>query len=395
MTPRWIQAIERDFGRVTLSKWIQLGTVFLVSAATAAGWQLRTRQRDPHGLAQHRRALQRRLLWLPERLGVFEGPSWQNVAVEKLLARCCSESTGGLRTLSLGDLPFMDVLQELGQSVGQTLSSPMPPDVIRLSVRVVKERRALPAEPVDGLAIAAIGVATRGLRSMTACSVCYRFALPGHALCGEHSSSSEASGALGARKLAYQRAMLALPQFAKLASSVQRKVNVIEVEALAYIVARIAWGVSPPDEARSRRAIGSVIASSASLRERLGLQASALPHGEKLYELLRARLDPAEMGVGSWVNKLRLADAWLQALDDALPAQRGAGALRQARFYDAVFMARRGATRAEIARELDVDPSTVTRWLTRNDPEGELRSALDSASPTRTPLRRRQAAKRS
>lgn len=395
MTPRWIQAIERDFGRLPLSKWIQLGTVVLVSAATASGWQLRTRQRDPRALAQHRRALQRRLLWLPERLGVFESPSWQNEAVEKLLARCCSESIGGIRTLSLGDLPFMDVLQELRQSVRQTLSSTMPPDVIRLSVRVLKERQALPVEPVDGLAVAALGVATRGLRSMTTCSVCYRFALPGHALCGEHSSSSEVGGALGPRKLAYQRAMIALPQFAELASSAQRKVNVIEVEALAYIVARIAWGVSPPDEARSRRAISSVIARSALLRERLGLQASALPHGEKLYELLRARLDPMEMGVGSWVNKLRLADAWLQALDDALPAQRGAGALRQARFYDAVFMACRGATRAEIARELEVDRSTVTRWLTRNDPKGELRIALDSASTTRTRPRRRQAAKRS
>lgn len=212
--------------------------------------------------------------------------------------------------------------------------------------------------------------------------------MPGHSLCGEHCSSGEVGGSLGARKHAYQQAKIASPQFAKLARSVPRKVNVIEVQALAYIVARIAWGVSPPDEARSRKAIRGIIANSAPLRARLGLQTLALPHGEGLYELLRIRLDPLEMGVGAWVNKLRVADAWLRTLDEALPAQRGAGALRQARFYDAVFMARRGATRAEIARELEVDRSTVTRWLERNDPAGELRGALSAAPRARARAKR-------
>lgn len=378
MRPRWIRDIESDFGREPLSKWIQFGALVLVSSATVAGWQLRTEERGGRALAQHRQTLQRRLLGLPKRVGMFDVPRWHTVTAEKLLARCCGESMGGLQGLSLSDLPFMDVLQELEQSVGLTLSAPMPADVIKLTVQLLKQRLETPVEPIDGLAVAAIGVATRGLRSMTGCSVCYRFAMPGHSLCGEHSSSDEAAGPIGVRKLAYQRAKIAVPRFTRLASSVPRTVNRIEVDALAYIVARIAWGVSPPDEARTRRVIGRLIADSASLRDRLGMQAPTLPHGEGLYELLRDRLDPLEMGIGAWVSKLRLADAWIRALGE-VPAQRGPGALRQARFYDAVLMARRGGTRAEIARELEVDRSTVSRWLKRNDIAGELRSALGSA----------------
>jgi hypothetical protein len=379
MTPRWIRAIERDFAREPFSKWIHLGSTVLVSSATVAGWRLRTEERGARALAQHRQTLQRRLLGLPERVGMFDVPRWQTVAADKLLARCCGESLGGVQGLSLSDLPFMDVLQELEQAVGLTPSALLPADVIRLTVQVLRQRQSTQAEPVDGLAMAAVGVATRGLRSMTACSVCYRFAFPGHSLCGEHSSTDEAVGPLGVRKLAYQRAKIALPRFTRLASSVPRGVNVIEVNALAYIVARIAWGVSPPDEARTRRVIRSLIAESAPLRDRLGMQALTLPHGEGLYELLRDRLDPLEMGVGAWVSKLRLADAWLSALDEVLLAQRGAGALRQARLYDAVFLGRRGASRAEIARELEVDRSTVSQWLKRNDLAGELRSVLASA----------------
>lgn len=309
---------------------------------------------------------------------MFDVPRWHATTAEKLLARCCDALMGGLQGLSLSDLPFMDVLRELTRPIGRTLAAPMPADVIKLSVQVLKQRFETPGEAVDGLAVAAIGVATRGLRSMTGCSVCFRFALPGHSLCGDHSSSDEAGDPLGARKLAYQRAKIAMPLFAKLAPSVPQTVNVIEVKALAYIVARIAWGVSPPDEARSRRAILSLIADSGQLRDRLGLQASAVPHGEGLYELLRNRLDPLEMSVGAWVGKLRLADAWLRALDEVLSTQRGPGALRQARLYDAVLMARRGATRAEIARELELDRSTISQWLKRNDPMGDFRSALGS-----------------
>lgn len=384
MTPRWIRAIERDFAREPLSKWIHLGSTVLVSSATVAGWQLRTEERGARALAQHRQTLQRRLLGLPARVGMFEVPRWHTVTVESLLAKCCGESMGGLQALSLSALPFMDVFQELGHSVGLALSAPMPADVIGLAVHVLKERLAVSADPIDGLAVAAIGVATRGLRSMTACRVCYRFSTPGHSLCGEHSSSGEVSGPLGVRKLAYQRAEVAMPLFTKLAPLVPRKVNEIKVQALAYIVARIAWGVSPPDEARSRRAIRSLIADSAPLRDRLGMRTQTMPHGEGLYELLRDRLDPLEMGVGAWVSKLRLADAWLRALDEVLPAQRGAGALRQARLYDAMLMAYRGATRAEIASELGVGRSTVSQWLKRNDPAGELRSALESTSRART-----------
>lgn len=171
MTPRWIRAIERDFGREPLSKWIGLGALVLVSSATAAGWQLRTRERDERALNQHRRTLQRRLLCLPERLGMFDLPRWHMAAPEKLLAECCSEAMGGLQWLSLSALPFMDVLQELGRSVEVTRGVPMPADVVRLAVRVLKQRQESPAEPVDALAVAAIGVATRGVRSMTACSV--------------------------------------------------------------------------------------------------------------------------------------------------------------------------------------------------------------------------------
>lgn len=388
MTPRWIRDIERDRGREPLSKWIEVGAFALVSSATAAGWRLRTKDRGGRALAQHRQTLQRRLLGLPERVGMFDVPRWHTMTAETLLARCCSEAMGGLQWLSLRDIPFVDVLQELEQAGGSPLSAATPADVIRFAANLLKQRLETPADAIDGLAVAAIGVTARGLRAMRGCDVCYRFATPGHSLCGEHSSSDQVGGSLGARKLAYQRAKMAMPRFVALMPSVPRTVNRIEIQALAYMFARITWGVSPPDEARSRRAIRSLITASAPLRERLGVQTATLPHGEGLYELLRDRLDPLEMGVGAWVAKLRLADAWLRALDEALPVQRGAGALRQARFYDAVFMARRGATRAEIARELEIDRSTVSQWLKRSDPAGELRNALVSSSLVRGPRKR-------
>lgn len=272
-------------------------------------------------------------------------------------------------------------------------------------LRVAFDRTGRPTD-VHIMALAMIAVAWRGIRRTRPCRVCFRWAVPGHMFCHDHSRSSSGRGTPRERDLRQKQAhRLRHSSRAGLAM----RSGGITLERMPFVVARVLWNLRIGAEATMLRAAIKVINESSHLRAIPGLPGRApvpsptLVHSATL-QSLRDALDPYEFDAPRWEQKLRAAHLWFEAQSRA-SGHRGGGKAMRARMLKACQLAEGGFNRSEIAQELGAAPSAITNWLNRYADPGhelhELRERLAQAlergrslkltGATRRELRRQQA----
>ena len=97
-----------------------------------------------------------------------------------------------------------------------------------------------------------------------------------------------------------------------------------------------------------------------------------VPYAE-LLKTLRYKVDPYEWVDNSWGVKIIACEIWLQLEAEVAPGKRGLGNKTQLRINNAIEMAAAGKSKVEIAAELRVSPSAISKWLARKP---ELRGIL-------------------
>lgn len=75
------------------------------------------------------------------------------------------------------------------------------------------------------------------------------------------------------------------------------------------------------------------------------------------------RLDPFEHHPAAWVPKLRAAQARCAAAAVMTPGQRGQSSKVRGRLPDALWHAKRGATKGQVASLLGISPAALTYML--------------------------------
>lgn len=228
--------------------------------------------------------------------------------------------------------------------------------------------RVGPPTDIHIMALAMIAVAWRGIRQTCPCVVCFRWAVPGHMLCHEHSRSSAGRGTPRERDVRQKQAHRL--RYSSRAG-VAKRPRGITLERMPFVVGRLLWNLRTGAEATMLRAAVRVINESPYLRAIAGLPRKATVHSDTLLSL-REALDPYEFDAPAWEQKLRAAHLWFEAQHSRTGHRGGGKAMRQ-RMLAACQLAEGGFNRGEIAQELEVAPSAITNWLNRYaDPGHEL-----------------------
>lgn len=281
--------------------------------------------------------------------------------------------------------------------------APTPPEtspfwLIQAAYTVLKgNRETVRPQGSDVDAMLCLGLAGRALLEMKACEFCFRWAVPGHSHCVEHSLSKVVGGTAQQRQSRYAAGRRVAGQYYSTFHQVPSRLNRITRAERPFLIARLLWGVSLPDEERTLRATERALVqrSEAAARGR-GEAWQAVPRSG-LFDALRVRLDPFEHHPAAWVPKLRAAQAWYAAAAVMTPGQRGRSLKVRSRLPDALWHANRGATKGQVASLLGISPATLT-YMLKCDFGKELAAAFASPRsatvPTAADLARRELATR-
>ena len=198
---------------------------------------------------------------------------------------------------------------------------------------------------------------------MRRCALCFRWAIPGHRFCGEHTQSGESSDSIEVKRLRYLHGVrVSNSPFYKPSRS--PKTIAINADRLPRIISRVLWGTSLPDEDRTAESIRNALRSNPEVDSILGGDCATLRNAA-LYARLNDRLDRYEFDPSVWVWKINSLAEWVRAEAKALPGRRGRGETNQRHIRMAVSLAANGATQSQIAARLGIRPSTISNWIKR------------------------------
>ena len=229
---------------------------------------------------------------------------------------------------------------------------------------------------VSLLALAWIGLSVRGLLKMHFCELCFRWAIPGLLHCYEHSQSSEAPGLTTEKSLRHLRACRINDGWeyaAKIRSPAKK--HAMTRTRLRLTLATLLCHYTLPSHktamATIRRAISRCPITEAKLFPGLAQKSDTA-----LLALLSERLDPLETLTSSWAWKLRRCEIWNSAEKSYLAGNWRRGHRNSSKVDSAIFWARNGLSKSEVARMIRISPSTISKWLARGKSE-ELADVFD------------------
>ena len=248
--------------------------------------------------------------------------------------------------------------------------------------------------PSDVKALSLFGLASHALVKMRRCHLCFRWALPGHQYCGQHTLSAEVGGSPNERQARYQSGQRARSHFEKLLREVPGRFGRITSEVRGFVVARLLWRASVPDEQRIAVSVSKLLPTYPLTHQEVG-------HGEerrttKLFDTLRERLDPLEFSPGNWHTKLRAAEAWFAAVEYKTPGRRGPGRKTRSRVVDVWSLVRDFAeSKSSAAAILGLHPSAISYWLRYKSEDPAVRALAQELIANREKtLAKRKARKR-
>ena len=253
----------------------------------------------------------------------------------------------------------------------------------------------------DAHAMVMFGMAGFSLLAMQGCEMCFRWAMIGHRYCTEHSLSGEAPGDPRERQARHQAGRRAMVEFHyRLKELPRRFTEGASARQRAFLVSRLLWGTTVPEEDALARKVWESLTAYPLTLAHLAKAKQTEPQG--VFERLRESLDPLEFVPGNWRTKIRAAETWFRAVERWTPGVRRGGRKARLRIIDAVILVRDfGASKSEIADELNLHPSTISHWLRHKagDPlvkelTAELAAKRDQMLARRTRRQRRLARKK-
>lgn len=211
--PRWLRKLDQGLRPLdwrVKSGWAALHTAAL-RGGNAAGFRSRY-SIDPDSLEVRIDQYRSLVLDIPRRIGFNDEileKAWTRAATQigKLLATKVREqdSTRDARDIVSIRQLLGDTHHELTRAFPSIQFSVATPfDALRSAYSALRlGRAARTVRLVELYCLAWIGIAAQGILKMRHCELCFRWAIPGHDHCYEHSQSKEASGTAQEKSLRY------------------------------------------------------------------------------------------------------------------------------------------------------------------------------------------------
>lgn len=371
--PRWLMTVANDlrsFDWHVKSGWIALHSAAL-RGGNAAGF--RASHSPELDSLQVRLAQYRSLVFdIPRRTGFGDenlGRAWTQTATK--IGQMLASKVGNdilvhqeTHSVSIGEF-INDTRNELTRAlptISFLVSTPF--DALQSAYKGLRQGRAAKTiRPIDLYCLAWISIAAHGILRMRHCDVCFRWAIPGHGHCYEHSQSQEAPGTSQEKSRRYRSA-------AKIAVTFHHpprplpKHSLMSVRRLPRIMARLIWRTPLPDEERTVRSIKEALAKRPAALALAGTDALSLT-SIALYKRLEDRIDPLEINPSAWVWKIKQLDRWEREKAARCPGRRGNGHATRCRIVEAISLAKEGYPKSIIAEILGVHPSSISNWIRR------------------------------
>lgn len=390
--PRWLRTLDQD--PRPLSWHVKSGWAALHMAALRGGNTAGLRVRypiDPDSLKVRIDQYRSLVLDIPRRTGFRDenlGKGWTRAATqigEMLAARVREEGLMRGENSGVSIKGFLiDTRDELSRTFPSIeFSVTTPFDALRSAYSGLRQGRSAKAiRTIELYCLAWISVAAHGILRMRHCELCFRWAIPGHDHCYEHSQSKEAPGTQQEKSLRYRNA-------AKIAVTYRYpprpvpKHSTISVRRLPQVMARLIWRTPLPDEERTVRSIKDALTKRPTVLAQLGPDALSLK-SMALYKRLGERVDPLEINPSAWVWKLKQLDRWEREETTRCPGLRGKGRRTRWRIAQTISLAEQGCSKSVIASMLGIRPSTISNWI-RRESFPDLANALKPKKRSRMP----------
>lgn len=371
--PRWLRTLDR--APRPLSWHLKSGWAALHMAALRGGNAAGLRARypiDPDSLQIRIDQYRSLVLDVPRRAGFRDenlGKEWTRAATkigEMLAARLWEE---GLMRGENSGISIKEFLINTRHELSCTFPSlefsvTTPFDALRSAYSGLRQGRSAKAiRTIELYCLAWISIAAHGILRMRHCELCFRWAIPGHDHCYEHSQSKEAPGTPQEKSHRYRNAAKIAVTYRYPPRHVPRH-STISVRRLPQIMARLIWRTPLPDEERTVRSIKEALAKRPAVRAQLGSDALSL-NSMALYKRLGERVDPLEINPSAWVWKLKQLGRWEREKISRCPGRRGKGRQTRWKIVRAITLAEKGCSKSMIASILEIHPSVISNWIRR------------------------------
>lgn len=224
-------------------------------------------------------------------------------------------------------------------------------------------------DPVSRLiwGLALIGWSARHWHEVAICDLCFRFTYPGASFCEEHTQRARTGTE---RSLAYQRYRLGKKAHALAAQRGQLdflRGNAIVRDArrrlaLSDVIFEWDYGADAIDD--EMEFLQASLATSPRVLKKIGIAALDADF-ETLTEILREQLDLYRWDPMLWGWAVLQAEMWFALEEELSPGKRGYGLATQERIARAEALAKSGLNHRQIAHELGISPSTISKWIAR------------------------------
>lgn len=215
--------------------------------------------------------------------------------------------------------------------------------------------------------LALIGWAAHHWHEAAICQICFRFVSPRARFCSEHRqvgrSAKERSDAYGRYRLG--RKVYALAAQRGLLGQLRGEANVRHIRrclALADVI--FEWEFDSSYIEKERELLLETLVMCPRVLQRIDVSALSADF-ETLTEILRERIDPYRWDPMLWGSAVVQAELWFSLEEELSPGKRGLGVVTQERIEMAVVLANRGYSKAQIANELCLSPSAISKWIAR------------------------------
>ena len=218
--------------------------------------------------------------------------------------------------------------------------------------------------------LALIGITKKLLKSQASCQFCFRKTWLGRKYCEVHSQSQSNDTNRSYKYMRYRtgKKALVLAKERGLLEIIQGPNSIIAANN-HLMMSDLLFQPALDDETKSmeREMIIYSLEQSRNVAELLYLNENDLFKFsyDQLVEVLREKLDCNEWWDEVWKSKILSAELWLSLEAEVSPGTRGREALTKRRIEQAKILITQGKNKVEIAKELGITPSAISKWLKR------------------------------
>lgn len=259
---------------------------------------------------------------------------------------------------------------QAGQPGNWATIRPLPPVLAaRHGYRLLWQKEHGHFDPVSRLiwGLALIGWSARHWHEVAICELCFRFTYPGARFCDEHTQRCRTAVE---RSLAYRRYRLgkkahALAKHRGQLDFLRGNTIVRDMRrrlALSDVI--FEWDYEPESINDEMALLQESLAASPRVMKKIGTTTLDADF-ETLTEILREQLDPYRWDPMLWGWAVLQAEMWFALEEELSPGQRGHGLATKERIARAEALEKSGLNRRQVAQELGISPSTISKWIAR------------------------------